>query len=97
MSLYDVQHAIHTISWDPALSARFHEAPVEALADFPLDDAERQALADGDVVALWQMGVHPLMMLHYARMKRLPAPDMYKAIGPLAGQRKLSSVLNRAS
>ena len=41
--------------------------------------------------ALWRLGVHPLLMLHYARARRIPPPEMYRQIQPLAGERRLAS------
>jgi hypothetical protein len=41
------------------------------------------------------MGVHPLLMLHYSRAHRLPMPEMYGQIKPLAGQRRLVSARER--
>ena len=47
------------------------------------------------MAALWQMGVHPLLMLHYCRSQRIPMPEMYGKIKPLAGQRRLISARER--
>ena len=91
MSLYDVQRLIHQLNTNAALTERFREAPQTVLADYALDDAERAALVDGDVAALWTMGVHPLLMLHYARARQVPMPQFYGALKPLEGQRKLVS------
>ncbi|HEY7062705.1 MAG TPA: hypothetical protein VII06_14595 [Chloroflexota bacterium] len=95
MSLYETQHLIHRLNVEPALVERFQTDPRAVLAEHDLTDAERAALADGDVVALWQMGVHPLLMLHYCRARRIPPPRMYEKIGPLAGQRRLVSAKAR--
>jgi hypothetical protein len=91
MGLYDVQHVIHDLNVNTALTERFREAPREVLAAYALEDAERAALVDGDVAALWTMGVHPLLMLHYARARQVPMPQFYGALKPLEGQRKLVS------
>ena len=37
------------------------------------------------------MGVHPLLMLHFARARRVPMPEIYGVLKPLEGQRKLVS------
>ena len=91
MGLYDVQRVIHDMNVNAALTERFREAPREVLADYALDESERAALVDGDVAALWTMGVHPLLMLHFARARRVPMPEFYGALKPLEGQRKLVS------
>ena len=95
MSLYEMQRLIHTLNVTPAQTARFREDAAAVMADYDLDDAERAALADGDTAALWRMGVHPLLMLHYCRARQIPPPEMYKQIGPLAGQRPLISARKR--
>src|SRR5581483_5485788 len=94
MSLYEVQRLIHKLNVEPGVRERFREAPEDLLAEYALEDAERAALLAGDTAALWRMGVHPLMMLHYARARRIPPPEMYKQIQPLAGERTLRSAIS---
>jgi len=94
MSLYEVQRLIHKLNVEPGVRERFREAPEDLLAEYALEDAERAALLEGDTAALWRMGVHPLMMLHYARARRIPPPEMYKQIQPLAGERTLRSAIS---
>ena len=91
MSLYEVQRLIHRLNVDPALVDRFRAAPADVLAEYALEDEERKALADGDMAALWRIGVHPLLMLHFVRARQVPMPEMYSQIKPLAGQRTLAS------
>jgi len=97
MSLYEMQRLIHKLNVDPTLVDRFRAAPADVLAEYTLDDAERTALAEGDVPALWRRGVHPLLMLPYARARRIPMPDMYRQLQPLSGVRKLVSAREAAS
>jgi len=91
MSLYEVQRLIHRLNIDPAAVERFRTAPAALLQEYALDDAERAALLAGDVPALWRMGVHPLLLLHYARARRIPMPEVYRQLRPLAGERRLVS------
>jgi len=91
VSLYGVQRAIHELNINPAHVERFRADPTDALAEYPLDEAERTALVDGDLETLWRMGVHPLMMLHYIRARQIPGPELYRRIGPLQGLRHLVS------
>ena len=95
MSLYEMQRLIHALNVNPAQTERFRAEPAAVLAEYQLDEAELTALADGDAAALWRMGVHPLLMLHYCRARQIPPPDMYQQIGPLAGHRQLSSARKR--
>ena len=91
MSVYEVQRLIHDLNIRPGVVERFRESPDELLAEYALEDAERTALLQGDAAALWSMGVHPLLMLHYARARRMPPAEMYRQIQPLAGLRVLRS------
>ena len=91
MGLYDVQRVIHDMNVNATLTERFRETPQAVLADYALDEPERAALVDGDIAALWTMGVHPLLMLHYARARRVAMPQFYGALKPLEGQRKMVS------
>ena len=91
MSLYEVERLIHKLNVDPAHVTRYRETPDVVLDEYALDPAERTALTSGDAAALWRLGVHPLLMLHYTRIQRLPMPQMYEQIRPLAGERRLTS------
>ena len=91
MSLYEMHRLIHGLNVHPTLVERFRAAPTEVLAEYALDDAERTALAEGDLEGLWRMGVHPLMMLHYARTRGLLGPDFYRRLQSLTGLRRLAS------
>ena len=95
MSLYEVQRLIHTLNVDPAQAERFRTEPAAVLAGYELDEPERAALLDADTVALWNLGVHPLLMLHYCRARQIPPPQMLGQIAPLAGQRPLQSARKR--
>lgn len=91
MSLYEVQHLIHAMNINGALQERFRAEPVALLAEYPLEDGERTMLLEGDLPGLWKLGVHPLLMLHYCRARRIPGPELYRQIGPLAGERVMRS------
>lgn len=95
MSLYETQRLIHALNVNPAQTERFRQDAAAVMAEYELDEAERTALADGDAAALWRLGVHPLLMLHYCRARQIPPPEMYQQIGPLAGQRPLVSARKR--
>lgn len=95
MSLYEVQRLIHDLNIKPEVVERFRAAPEEALAPYALAEHERAALLAGDVAALWRMGVHPLLMLHYARARRIAMSEFYEKLRPLAGERQLVSARAR--
>ncbi len=96
MSLYEVQRLIHHLNVKPGDGERLRTEPEAVLGEYDLDESERAALTTGDTAALWRLGVHPLLMLHYCRLRGIPAPEMYKQIGPLAGERRLVSTRRRS-
>jgi hypothetical protein len=51
--------------------------PATLRANYGLGEAEIRALCDGDVGALYQLGVHPVLLNSYARA-RIPR-DRYRA------------------
>ena len=62
MSVY----AVHKLLWlaeeNPDFRGRLQNDPEETLKEFPLTNAEVQALRAGDVGTLYQMGVSSFMM-----------------------------------
>jgi hypothetical protein len=92
MSLYEVQRAIYYLNVTDGAIERFRAEPDAVLASYDLAESERRALIDGDAAALWRLGVHPLMMLHFARISGIGHPGLYGQIKPLAGERSLVSV-----
>ncbi len=66
MPAYQVCKALHRlyISRDAALAARAGE--FSALDDLDLTPDERQAIEGKDLVALYRMGAHPLLVFHFA-------------------------------
>lgn len=66
MSLYQLQKLLYTLNREPATQARYRADLDGVLADFDLDDEERQALRDGDVGLLYVLGVNGQILMHYA-------------------------------
>lgn len=93
MSLYSVQHAIYLLKRDKVLAERFKAAPDEVLSAWELSDAERQALRNGDFVALYRMGVHPLLLAPYSRLLGVPRPQYLAALAVAKGERRMVSAL----
>jgi hypothetical protein len=58
MSIYSVHKIAHLVQKDPAFRERMRQDPAAAVADFPLTAEERQALLNGDVGRLAQLGAH---------------------------------------
>lgn len=80
MSLYQVQKLVQAVNRDPSSREKFLESR-EALADeFDLTDAERAALVGLEIHALYEMGVHPLLLRPFTIIHGVSEPDYLKAI-----------------
>jgi hypothetical protein len=63
MSVYATNKFCHRVSRDPQLRALAQENPAAALSGFDLTEAERKAIATGDVGWLIQHGTHPVLLV----------------------------------
>ena len=63
-------HAISRVMWeitrDRDLADRFKAEPATVLDGRDLDDDERKALVAADLRALFELGVHPFVLYHFA-------------------------------
>ena len=91
MSLYGMQKFMFVLKKDKTLQAKFKEDAKAALGAFPLSPPEKDALAAGDLAALYTMGVHPLLLAPYSRFMAIPRPKYQTALDPLRGLRVLRS------
>ena len=62
MSLYAVHKVAHAAGHDPEFRERLKRDPEGTLAGLPLTGEERQALLDGDVGRLAEMGAHGYLL-----------------------------------
>jgi len=67
MSIFAVNYLCREVLRDHAFRAAMKADPAKALAALDLTDAERRALVDGDVGALYRMGVNGFLMGYLAR------------------------------
>lgn len=51
------------------------------LAGYDLTDAERTALVDNDYRALYDAGCHPMSVLFFSQVNKLPMPEYLRIIG----------------
>ena len=56
-------------------AAEFKANPDEFLRRYRLTDEEREALLEADFPRLYDMGVHPMLLLYYSRVQGLPLPE----------------------
>jgi hypothetical protein len=68
MSLYYAQKLLYQLNRDSHVRTRFEGNRAELLAEYPLTDEERTAIADGDVGLLYVMGVNGQLLMHYSAL-----------------------------
>lgn len=56
-----VERLVH----EPALRERYAAERAAVLAEAGIDPAHESALASGDMAALSQIGMHPILQMHY--------------------------------
>ena len=64
MSLYALQKLLYHLNRDPRVKARFQTELPALLADYDLDDEEREALAQNDIGKLYVLGVNGQLLMH---------------------------------
>ena len=67
MSVYQLNKLFHRLYHDQRFREAVKADATKAIADWPLSDAERKALLDGDIKRLYEGGVHPFLMGHITR------------------------------
>jgi hypothetical protein len=67
MSIFAVNYLCREVLRDHAFRAAIKADPAKALAALDPTDEERRALVDGDVGALYRMGVNGFLMGYLAR------------------------------
>ncbi|MEV7389214.1 hypothetical protein [Streptomyces sp. NPDC091215] len=66
MSRYATSHLMWEVTRDGELAERFRTDPDAVLDGRELTEQERTALAEADVRALFEFGIHPFVLYHFA-------------------------------
>ncbi len=80
---YGLNKLVHEIQF-PEKRAKFDEDPEAFLAGFDLTDEEVAAVQNGDVRALWNMGVNPYLLRVYQIWKKISDDDYRAALEGLS-------------
>jgi hypothetical protein len=86
MELYDLEHYLYRLKNDPGMQQQLATDP-----QAHLDASVRKAILEKDVVALWHMGVHPLLLVPLSRFLGMPPPEYRERLKPFAGMRVFRS------
>jgi hypothetical protein len=66
VSLYGVCKALHAVYIDREATMAFREGDVSILDRFDLTAEERTAIESKDLVALYRLGAHPILVFHFS-------------------------------
>ncbi len=80
MSIYQVQKLIQSVNRDPQSRERYFEHKEDFVNEFGLSDAEASAISKLDIYALYEMGVHPLLLRPFTIIHGVSEPDYLNAI-----------------
>ena len=80
MSLYQVQKLIQAVNRDPASREQYFAARESLMDQYQLDDAERSAISELQICALYDMGVHPLLLRPFTIINGVSEQDYLEAI-----------------
>jgi uncharacterized protein YjiS (DUF1127 family) len=82
MSQYQLQKLCRAVNSDPAARERFQTEQDAFVGEFDLTAAERKALADMDIDALYDLGVHPLLLRPFTIIAGVSQEDYLAALNP---------------
>lgn len=71
MSIFNINFLCREVLRDPQFREALRHDPAKALAQYDLTAAERKALENGDVGALYQMGANAFLMGYLPRFEVL--------------------------
>jgi hypothetical protein len=66
MSLYQLSKLLFQLNRDEEFKARFKSDATGAIAAWPLDEQERQAVLQPDIGLLYVLGVNGQILMHFA-------------------------------
>jgi hypothetical protein len=83
VSLYQLQKLMYEVNRSPERREAYRDDPAAFLARFDLTDEEKEALARLDIRALYQRGVHPLLLRPFTLLHRVSNEDYANALAGL--------------
>ncbi len=80
MSVYVLQKLIRDVNRKPDSREAYFQSPATFAEGYDLTATERDALLRFDVRALYEMGVHGLLLRPFTIMHKMSDPDYIKAL-----------------
>jgi hypothetical protein len=82
MSAYQLQKLCRAVNSDPASRKRYFEAREDFVDGFALTGEERRAVLALDIDALYDLGVHPLLLRPFTIINGVSQDDYLAALNP---------------
>lgn len=83
MSGYALNKMVHEIQF-PEKRARYEKDPEAFLAGYDLEEDELRAVREGDIRALWRMGVNPYLLRVYQMWNKISDDDFLSQLEGLS-------------
>jgi hypothetical protein len=80
MSVYTLQKLLRDVNRIPERREAYFGSPAKFAAGYDLTERERAALIDFDVRALYDMGVHGLILRPFTILHKMSDPEYVKAL-----------------
>jgi aromatic-ring opening dioxygenase LigAB LigA subunit len=80
MSVYTLQKLLRDVNRIPERREAYFHSPAEFAKSYDLNDREREALLAFDIRALYEMGVHGLILRPFTILHKVADPDYVKAL-----------------
>jgi len=80
MSVYTLQKLLRDVNRIPERREAYFGSPAKFAEGYDLTERERAALIDLDVRALYDMGVHGLILRPFTILHKMSDPDYVKAL-----------------
>ena len=80
MSVYALQKLLRDVNRIPARREAYFQSPAKFAEDYELTDHEREALVQFDIRALYDMGVHGLILRPFTILHKVSDPDYVKIL-----------------
>jgi aromatic-ring opening dioxygenase LigAB LigA subunit len=80
MSVYTLQKLLRDVNRIPERRAAYFGSPAKFAEGYDLTERERAALIDFDIRALYDMGVHGLILRPFTILHKVSDPEYVKAL-----------------
>jgi hypothetical protein len=90
MSLHAVERLLHRMNRDPQIGGAFMADRAAAVSNYGLGitEEERRALTDADLLALYRLGVHPLLLAPASRFFSMDQRAFKETLAVAVGERR---------